>query len=158
VVAIRNLLVATDFSDVSDAALAYGRALAHAFGASMHVVNVVERFFTVTGLEGYIGNAAGLSEDIRYSARKHLEATVTDQDRRTLHGKAVLLSSDRPAAAIVDYARAAGIDLIVIGISDHGRMAHLLTGNVAERVVRLAPCPVLAVRHPGHAVVLQDAS
>ena len=36
-------------------------------------------------------------------------------------------------------------------------MSHLLMGNVAEKVVRTAPCPVLTVRHPEHEFVLPDA-
>jgi hypothetical protein len=36
-------------------------------------------------------------------------------------------------------------------------MAHLLLGSVAERVVRIAPCPVLTVRHPEREFVVPDA-
>jgi nucleotide-binding universal stress UspA family protein len=156
-IVIKNLLVATDFSDVSKVALTYGRALARTFGAALHVVNVVEILFTVTGLEGYITNAAGLSEDLEQAARRQLEAAITNEDRRSLQVKAVLLRSDKPAIAVVRYAKDAGIDLIVIGTDGHGRMAHLLTGSVAEHIVRLAPCPVMTVRHPEHEFVLLDA-
>jgi nucleotide-binding universal stress UspA family protein len=50
------------------------------------------------------------------------------------------------AETIVDYARAAGIDLIITG--SHGRqgLSHALLGSVAERIARTAPCPVLIVR------------
>ena len=36
-------------------------------------------------------------------------------------------------------------------------MRHLLMGSVAEKVVRIAPCPVLTVRHPEHEFILPDA-
>jgi hypothetical protein len=36
-------------------------------------------------------------------------------------------------------------------------LAHLMMGSVAERVVRIAPCPVLTVRHPQHEFVTPDA-
>ena len=39
-------------------------------------------------------------------------------------------------------------DLIVMGTHGHGALMHVMMGNVAERVVRMAPCPVLTVREP----------
>ena len=58
---------------------------------------------------------------------------------------------------IVNYAKEIGSDLIVMGTHGRGPMAHLLMGSVAERVVRLAGCPVLVVRHPEHGFVVPDA-
>jgi nucleotide-binding universal stress UspA family protein len=56
-----------------------------------------------------------------------------------------------PFACIVSAARDRGVDLIVMG--SHGRtgLPHILLGSVAERVVRLAPCPVLVTRPPAPA-------
>ena len=53
-----------------------------------------------------------------------------------------------PASAIVDAADTNGADLIVMGTHGHGALMHVMMGNVAERVVRTAPCPVLTVREP----------
>ena len=69
----------------------------------------------------------------------------------------MLITSNAPAVAIVDYARRERIDLIVTGTHGRGAVAHLLMGSVAERVVRTAPCPVLTVRHPEHEFVVPDA-
>jgi universal stress protein A len=49
------------------------------------------------------------------------------------------------------------IDLIVMGTHGRGALAHVVLGSVAERVVRLAPCPVLTVRNPEHEFVRPDA-
>jgi len=46
--------------------------------------------------------------------------------------------------------------LIVVGTHGRGGLAHLVVGSVAERVVRLAPCPVLTVRHPEREFVRPD--
>lgn len=112
---IEQLLVATDLSEASEPVLAYGRELARTFGAALHVVYVVERFFTVTGIEGYITDADGRHLDVEQTARQRLDRVVADEDRRMLHAKAVVLRSDKPAQAVVTYAREFGIDLIVIG-------------------------------------------
>lgn len=53
-----------------------------------------------------------------------------------------------PAAAIIDAAGTNSADLIVMGTHGHGALMHVMMGNVAERVVRMAPCPVLTVREP----------
>jgi nucleotide-binding universal stress UspA family protein len=47
--------------------------------------------------------------------------------------------------------------LIVMGTHGRGPVAHLFMGSVAERVVRMAPCPVLTVRHPEREFVTPDA-
>jgi nucleotide-binding universal stress UspA family protein len=66
------------------------------------------------------------------------------------------MTSGSPAYAIVDYAREYDIDLIVMGTHGRGALAQLMMGSVAERVVRIAPCPVLTVRHPEHEFVQPD--
>jgi nucleotide-binding universal stress UspA family protein len=67
-----------------------------------------------------------------------------------------VVASNAPALTIVNYAKETGVDLIVMGTHGRGPMAHLVMGSVAERVVRLAGCPVLVVRHPEHEFVLPD--
>jgi nucleotide-binding universal stress UspA family protein len=61
------------------------------------------------------------------------------------------------ARAILEYARDAHVDAIVVGTHGRGKLAQLFMGSVAEKVVRYAPCPVLTVRHPEHEFVLPDA-
>jgi nucleotide-binding universal stress UspA family protein len=142
--------VATDFGPAADAALTYGRALAHNYGASLHVMHVAENFF----LRPTIADPHAL----RTAVAKRLEERLTAEDRSLLHGHAVLKTSDHSADAIVDYAREASVDLIVIGTHGREGLSHLLVGSVAERVVRTAPCPVLTVKHPEHEFVLPDAA
>ena len=66
-------------------------------------------------------------------------------------------TGNSPAFEIARYAKAEGIDLIVMGTHGRGMMGHLLMGNVAEKVVRIAPCPVLTVHHPEHEFIQPDA-
>ena len=157
-IALKNIVVATDFSEPSDAALAYGRALARTFGAMLHVVHVVDNMPTlVYGAEAYAVSMPELQQEIDNAARTQLADLLVDNDRPLLPTRAVLLTSNAPAAAIVDYAKDKRIDLIVAGTRGRGGVAHLLLGSVTERVVRTAPCPVLTVRHPEHEFVIPDA-
>ena len=157
-IAINKILVATDFGPASDNALRYGRALARGFDAALDVLHVTENVF-VRGMDGY-GYAAippQIQEDIERAGRKQTEALLGDDDRRQLKAIAVTVTSNNPAAAIVDYAKAHTVDLIVLGTHGRGAVAHLFMGSVAERVVRTAPCPVLTVRDSEHEFILPDA-
>lgn len=157
-IALKTLLVATDFSAPSDVALAYGRELARSFGAKLVVLHVVENIMTrAFGPDGYAITNPDLQRDLEASADKQVNALLSQEDRQALRAEAVIVSSNTPALAVADYARTAGIDLIVMGTRGRGAVAHLLMGSVAERVVRTAPCPVLTVRHPEHEFVLPDA-
>lgn len=155
---LQNVLVATDFSEPSETALTYGRDFARAFGARLHVLHVVDSLSArTTAGESYAMDLAGLQRQVEERARERLETLVREDDRRELGAVPVLRTSSSPALAIVEYAKEAGIDLIVVGTHGRSGVSHLLMGSVAERVVRTAPCPVLAVRHPQHEFVLPDA-
>jgi nucleotide-binding universal stress UspA family protein len=157
-IALKKILVATDFSEPSEAALAYGRELARTFGASLIVLNVVDNILArAYGSDGIVLADPELQREIEAAAQRQVDALLFDEDRKTLRATSVIVTSNAPPAAIVTYARDAAIDLIVMGTHGRGAVAHLLMGSVAERVVRTAPCPVLTVRHPEHEFVLPDA-
>lgn len=96
--------------------------------------------------------------DLLMSAVRRAEDLLTADDRASLGAQAVVETSDHPAEAIVGYAKAQGIDLIVMGTHGRGALAQVLVGSVAERVVRTAPCPVFTIKHPEHEFVFQDAT
>jgi len=157
-IALKKILVATDFSEPSDAAMAYGRELARTFGASLTVLHIVDNILTrAYGADGIVLADPELQREIETSAQRQVDAVLFDEDRKMLGAVGLVITSNSPSAAIVTYARDASIDLIVMGTHGRGAIAQLLMGSVAERVVRIAPCPVLTVRHPEHEFVLPDA-
>jgi len=156
-IVIRNVLVATDFGEPSDVALAYGRELARAFGATLHVLHVAENLAARAAADAYPMTLPDMQRDVEDAAWKQLEGTLTPTDRKDLRAKPAVRTAINPAAAIVDYAREVNTDLIIMGTHGRGAVAHLLMGSVAERVVRTAPCPVLTVHHPEHEFVVPNA-
>jgi nucleotide-binding universal stress UspA family protein len=155
---IKTVLVATDFSEPSVSALEYGRALARTFQGTLHVLHVVQDVI----IYGPADIAAGMvysdiQREFQDTARRELDKAVRDDDRRELNAQSVLLTSSSPASAIAEYAKKSGADVIVIGTHGRTGFTHLFMGSVAEKVVRIAPCPVLTVRHPEHEFVLPDA-
>lgn len=157
-IAIKNVLVPTDFGEAALSALEYGRNIARTFGATLHVVYVVDNLAARVSLDyPHPLNLARMQTEMETEALMRLEALVSDDDRRTLHAKCVRLTAMSPAPAIMAYAIDAAIDIIVMGTHGRGRMAQLLMGSVAERIVRSAPCPVLVVRQPEREFITPDA-
>jgi nucleotide-binding universal stress UspA family protein len=156
-IALKRIVVATDFGEAAEVALNYGREFARLFGANIDVLHVAENVTARGfGVDGFVPNVAELQREVDEAARRQLDALLTDEDRRELKAKPVLLTSSATALTIVQYAKESGADLILMGTHGRGAMAHLLMGSVAERVVRVAPCPVLTVRHPEREFVLPD--
>jgi nucleotide-binding universal stress UspA family protein len=154
-IAIRNILVATDFSEPSGVAMAYGRDLARTNHARLHVLHSVDDVNLRSSMEG--GLLGDLQGQLEASARRDLDSLMRDDDRTALGAVAVIRRGVNPADTIVDYAKENSIDLIVTGTHGRGAIQHLLMGSVAERVVRTAPCPVLTVRAHERDFIVPDA-
>jgi nucleotide-binding universal stress UspA family protein len=59
-----------------------------------------------------------------------------------------------PHVQIVQHARDEDIDLVVVATHGRSGLKHALIGSVAEKIVQMAPCPVLTVKHPEHEFVM----
>jgi nucleotide-binding universal stress UspA family protein len=141
----KTIVWATDGSQAADRALPYAKELAAAGDAALLVVHSEEIY---TGrASGYtvFADEQELEEKIRgqvAEAREEgLDATLK-LIRRTATG---------PARMIADAARDVGADVIVVGTRGHGPLAGLLVGSVTQRLLHVAPCPVLAVPTGAHA-------
>lgn len=133
------VVVPVDFSQESLEAVEVGRQLVDA-PEHLHVIHVL---IDITPLEagevwGVIDPQARIEQ-----AQRLLREKLADPKYQGVH-TAVLLGE--PAHGIANYAQEKGAELIVI--PSHGRtgLTRLLIGSVAERVVRLAHCPVLVLR------------
>ena len=150
-ISLKSILVPTDFSDCSDAALKYGREFARTFGATLHLLHVVhDPYSQPWAAEAFPTPLGDLLEQWQEQARARIAALVPEEERVQVR-LAVLVGS--PFFEIVRYAQEQKIDLVVIGTHGRGPIGHMLLGSVAERVVRKAPCPVLTVRQTQHEFV-----
>jgi universal stress protein A len=144
-IALKNILVPTDFAEPSQRALEYGRHFARQFGARLHVLHTVENVLIPGGAEVPVAAVQQVEQGLESVATRQMEAVVTADDRAALDAVTVVRGARAAALDIVEYARDNQIDLIVMGTHGRGALQHLLMGSVAERVVRSAPCPVLTV-------------
>ncbi|HVQ16476.1 MAG TPA: universal stress protein [Vicinamibacterales bacterium] len=156
-IALKHVLVATDFSEASDAALLYGRTMAMKFGATLHVVHIADNVFTHAFGPESAGLLPTIQTDIEEAARRRLSELSIDSDRSGPPTRSMVLTASAPAFAIVDYATDNDIDLIVMGTHGRKGLQRVVLGSVAEKVVRMAPCPVLTIHHPEHEFVQPDA-
>jgi len=155
---LETVLVATDFSEPSDTAMEYGRTLARTFGATLHVIHVVENVFLRTAAGEFgVSEVGVVMQSLEDAARRQMDTFVADDDRRELKAQTAILNANSAALGIVSYAKEHGADVIVIGTHGRGALSKLLMGSVAERVVRTAPCPVLTVHHPEREFLVPDA-
>ncbi|MEW6388253.1 MAG: universal stress protein [Thermodesulfobacteriota bacterium] len=123
----KRLLIASDGSSYSDAALAVSFSLARKTGAALLGVCVARE-------ESELEAAQGILE--RLKAKAEQEAVVLEP--RLLQG--------RPFEALVRFSQEEGINLIILGSHGHTGLKRLLMGSVAERVIGQTPCPVLVVK------------
>ena len=154
-IALKNIVVATDFSESAAVALAYGRELARTFNARLHLVHVVEDVMMRYSPEASFA-VPELQKNLETKAWRDVRGLITEDDR-TLTVVPVVETGINIAHAIVDYAKANAIDLIITGTHGRGPIKHLLMGSVAERVVRTAPCPVLTVHATERDFLAPDA-
>ena len=147
---IRKILVATDFSESSRAALEQAAELARALNASLELIHVWEIPAFLPGeLLVSDGTAqASLMAMVQNRANQRMATLVAEAEHEGIHLNAISCVLGIPHASIVDAATAGQHDLVVLG--SHGRtgLTRVLLGSVAERVVRHAPCTVVVARQP----------
>ena len=136
-----RILVPTDFSEKARMALSYGVTLAERFGATLHVLHVVEAVVDMSPVPPQYDQ---LDVAIGESAWDELNQLLSADERKRLKVE-FAVEWGIPFTEIIRYAQARRIDLIAIGTHGRGGVKHLILGSVAENVVRSAPCPVLTV-------------
>jgi nucleotide-binding universal stress UspA family protein len=143
-IAIKTILVPVDFSTHSRSALEYAIGLAKTFGAKVHLVHAYHLPIQVATPE-QIAMPTDLWAAIRDAAARRLDKSA---ELVTAAGLSVEthLTEGNPSSAVVELATKLGADLIVMGTRGLSGLKHVLLGSVAERTVRLAPCPVLTLK------------
>lgn len=145
----KNIVLTTDLSVNSRAAIPYAIELASHYHGVIHVVHVSEDTLYQSGTyaDGSMGYDPEAWVDMMrdYKARKLQEYATTIQSHPNVRINPVLLHGYAPGE-IVKFALENEADCIII--ATHGRtgLAHFFNGSVAEKVIRTSPCPVMTVR------------
>jgi nucleotide-binding universal stress UspA family protein len=139
---IKTVLLTTDFSETAKAALPWARAMAARFGAHILLVHVHEDRLPPFVVEyGQTGFA-----DVLERQRKRATELLAEFAKEVGGDVEALVVDGMPHVEIVRVAEERRVDLIVMATHGRGFISHALMGSTTERVLRRAPCPVLAVR------------
>ena len=141
---VQHILVPTDFSECADGALQYAIELAQKLQARLTLLHIID-----TMPLGLVEDTAMLPpsywQELETGIEQSMEASLKRLDDVGLQGEPVIVHG-APFQSIIDTAKDKGADLIVMGTHGRTGLTHVLMGSVAEKVIRLAPCPVLVTR------------
>ena len=142
----KTIVVAVDGSKPSRDAGRYAVAMAKALGARLQIIHVLDYSGIIAASAGTGSSWTAMLPAVQEAARTFVGLTVHEAEDAKVEHTVQIVEGAEPASGIVKYAEDARADLIVVG--SHGRtgVARALVGSVAERVVRLAHCPVLVCR------------
>jgi nucleotide-binding universal stress UspA family protein len=133
---IKNILCPVDRSPSSLQAFSYAIALARWQGARLNLMEVIE--------PAVIGDGS-VPKSARAALERDLRQTLTARRADDVKVE-ILMRSGNVVQEILAQAKASRVDLVVIGSHGSGGVQRLVLGSVAEKVLRLATCPVLTVR------------
>ena len=143
---IKSVLVPTDFSPGADIAMNYAIDLAAREKATIHLLHVIDADSFMTAYpDGLLFEPPGVRDHLIDSAHTRLDNCV-EKSQAAGVPVSVRVAVGRAAPLIAQEATARNADLIVMGTHGRSGFSHFLLGSVAERVLRLAQCPVLTVR------------
>jgi nucleotide-binding universal stress UspA family protein len=160
---IKKILVPIDFSEAADKALDYALDVADKYGASVEILNVVERalvplmtYPTVGYARSYMMGVApatlpvwagAYSKELRATSEKMLSEAVkkAKKAKLTLNISTAIVEG-RAANKIVERAKDGGFDLIVMGSRGLGALDEIILGSISSKVADNAECPVMIVK------------
>ena len=141
----KKILFCTDFSENADRAFVFAvNAALRNEGCELHLLHVIPeppaQFW-----KGYIYEA---DEDVDARAKREIDEKLAETYRPRVPEGVRLVIAMRTGEAghrILEYAKEMDMDLAIVGRQGAGTVGKILFGNVTERVVRKAPCPVLVI-------------
>jgi nucleotide-binding universal stress UspA family protein len=143
---MKRILVATDGSDGADRAVDYAAHLAKENGAELLIVNVIS--------DAFPGDLFARITEVQQSWLKELFASesakiLTKARDRAWHVGSRTVELDSRigdiAQTVLEIARDKGVEAIVVGKCGGGRLAGLLLGSISQKLVSLAPLPVIVI-------------
>lgn len=141
---VQHILVPTDFSADAEQAVDYAITLASAFRARVTLLHVIYEVLWAAG-EVAMTLPPSYFAELEAATQQQMEKALQRVRSAGLEGDTMVVYG-LPFEHIVAVARDQGVDLIVMGTHGRTGLKHVLMGSVAERVVRMAPCPVLVTR------------
>ena len=141
---IRHILVPTDFSEYANDAVDYAIELAKTLQARLTLLYVPYLSPLMVGeVPPSVFNET--LQEMETWAQQQMQASLERAQRAGIQSESAIVAGV-PFQTIIETVQSRNVDLIVMGTHGRTGLTHVLMGSVAEKVVRLAPCPVLVTR------------
>jgi nucleotide-binding universal stress UspA family protein len=142
---LNRIVVATDFSDVSLAALEAAFNLDLGSNTILYLLHVLD---TPVGIDPAIGWIRPSNNDTYDEAMNRMCSLVPENSPKKMTIERYVVAGS-PVTEIARFAKEKEADMIVVGTHGRTGLARLLMGSTAEGLLREAPCQVLVVKpHP----------
>ena len=144
-IVIKKVLLPIDFSKASTVLLPYAIDFAEKYGARLFIIFVAEDPFTYSGTPYIDLLPDQYFEDMVPGAQRKMATFLADNISKVsldVEGKVL---TGHPAEEIINYAKQQKIDLLIIGSHGFKGFEKFVFGSVAEKVIKMAPCPVLTI-------------
>ena len=145
---LKKILAPVDFSPAARNALKYALRFSEEFGAEVTLLFVLEPAPSTSFVA--IPGATAFSENEFSRAEKNLRSLIVSAGNGNIKSPHWKVRVGIPSHEIVEAAKEADVDLIIVATHGYTGWKHFCIGSTAERVVRAAPCPVLVVREKEH--------
>lgn len=149
----KKILVAYDFSYHCDQAIEWAKKLSKAFGAELHLVNVIPCYYQGYHVAHTLHNGfnEALEEMIDESVQKineKMQGKLKElkDSGFNVHYEAILDKEGSISDKLIEYSKANSIDLIAMGSHGRGKIAELFLGSVANKMIKKAPVSVLIAK------------
>lgn len=144
----QRILVPVDGSETANKAMIAALQMARDAGGQVHLVHVVEGM-TPLAADPYGAYSGEVIEIMRQSGSKILEDALVVAKAAGVPADTELFDNfgERLAEVVADSATRFKADLIVVGTHGRRGLGRMMLGSGAEQIIRLAPVPVLVIRH-----------
>ena len=148
---VHRIMIAYDFSEFADKALAYGAELAEELNADLTLVNVINQRDVNTIQKAAIFSTSVSVENLvkqwREDRINRIDQHIKDQHLWHLSIKKLIIVGV-PFEVIIQAAIEEEINLVIMGPKGRTNLSNILFGSTAEKMFRHCPVPLLSVRSP----------
>jgi nucleotide-binding universal stress UspA family protein len=140
----KKILFPVDLSQISVKIVPFLQSLATKYGARIHLIFVARVFDYLTSMYVPHPSVSQFEKEVLEGAEKRLYEFAEENFREFPGTKTQVVAGD-PSEEILNYVKAQGIDLVVMGTHGRKGLDKVIFGSVAERVVKTSPVPVMVV-------------
>lgn len=137
-----RILLATDFSSASEAALVYAAALAKRFSSKLMIANVVDLSLSARSDNGVLGIPL---DELRSTSAEGVEQIVAEVTGAGLKAEGKSVEGYNPSTRAIRLAEETDANLMIIGTNGRRGLSKFILGSFAQQVIHHALCPVLTI-------------